>query len=137
MSVTAMVEFYLARSLAASGLSVGHGRSPRYGLSGPADGRAHCGPGWLIGSELLAQIGHKLGELIVGHAVLEGGHVAEIARYRRCNAVQNHLDQVVRHGAMQVAVQRQRRPAAEQRRTSDLMANRAGALIEPRAKCRC
>jgi hypothetical protein len=38
---------------------------------------------------------------------------------------------------MQIAVQRQRRPAAEQNRAADLMANRAGAFIEACTDRRC
>src|ERR1700686_5099500 len=101
-----------------------------YPLPGMADGRRHIGPSRLVGSELSPQVGHKLGDLAVGHAVLESGHVTEIARNWRSNAVQDHLDQIVRHGAVQIAVQRQRGPASEQRRTADRMTNRAGAFIE-------
>src|ERR1700687_430943 len=133
MSVTAILELYRAGSLATSGLSVGHSRSARDPLSGLADGRAPPGPGRLVRAEWPAEIGHKLGELIVSHAVLEAGHVAEIARHRGGDAMQDHLDQIVRHGTVQIAVQRQRRPAAEQGRAPNLMANRAGAFIEARA----
>ena len=47
--------------------------------------------------------------------------------------MQDDLDQIVGHRAVQIAVERQRRPAAEQRRAADLVANRAGALIDPGA----
>src|SRR5712664_1302717 len=137
MSVTAMLKLYPAGSFPTSGFRPGHGRSARYPLPGLPDGRVHTGPGRLVRGELLPQVGHKLGELIVGHAVLEGGHVTEIARHRRCDAVQDDLTQVVRHGAVEVAVQRQRWPAAEQRRAANLMANGAGTLIEARAGRRC
>src|SRR6266851_9762044 len=130
MSVTAIVELYRAGSPATSGLSAGHGRSARYPLSGLADGRVDGGPGRLVRGKLLPEVGHKLGELTVGHAVLEAGHVAEIARHWRSDAMQDYLDQIVRHGAVQVAVQCQRWPAAEQGRAADRMTNRAGALIE-------
>src|SRR3984893_17088356 len=128
MSVTAIPELYRAGSPATRGLSAGHGSSAGYPLPGPADCGLHPGPGRLVRCELLPQVGHKLGDLTVGHAVLEGRHVAEVARRWCCDAVQDHLDQIIRRGTMQIAVQRQRRPAAEQRRAADRMANRAGAL---------
>src|SRR5260370_1540807 len=105
MSVTAMVELYRAGSPATSGLSAGHSRSARDPLPGLADRRVHARPGRLFGGELLPEVGHKLGELTVGQAVLEAGHVAEIARHRRSNSVQDYLHQHVRHGAEQTAVQ--------------------------------
>jgi len=83
---------------------------------------------------LFSQIGHKLGNLTVAHAVLEGGHIAEVARRRLGDAVQDHLDQIIRHRTVKVGVQRQRRAAAEQRRAADLMADRAGAFIETGAR---
>src|SRR6185295_5532299 len=136
MSVTAMLELYRAASRPTSGFRVGHGRSARYALPGPADGGLHAGPERLVRGELPPEVGNKLRNLIVGHAVLETGHVAEIARDGRRDTVQDHLDKIVRHGTVQIAVQRQRRPAAEQSRATDLMANRAGALIETRANRR-
>src|SRR6188472_3481106 len=108
-----MQELYRAGSPATSGLSARHGRSAQ-GVPSPADGRLYAGPGRLVRGKLLPEIGDQLRQLTVAHAVLEGGHVAEIARRRGGNAVQDHLDQIVRHGAVQIAVQRQRRPAAEQ-----------------------
>src|SRR6267142_4348925 len=137
MSVTAMLKLYPAGSFPTSGFRFGHGKSARYPLSDPADGLVYAGPRRLVRGELLPQVGHKSCDLIVGHAVLEGRHVSEIARHRRSDAMQNHLNQIVWHGAVQVAVQRQRRPAAEQGRAANLMANRAGTLIEARAGCRC
>src|SRR5580704_9927511 len=133
MSVTAMWQLYRAGSPATSGLSAGHGRSARYPQPGLTDRGVHSGPGRLAWGELLPEIRHELGELTVSHAVLEGGHVAEIARNRGGDAVQDDLDQIVRHRAVQIAVQRQRRPAAEQGRAADLVANGAGAFVEPRA----
>ena len=47
--------------------------------------------------------------------------------------MQDHLDQIVGHVAVYIAVQRQRRPAAEQCGGANLVADRAGALIDPRA----
>src|SRR5258708_23951801 len=132
-----MPKLYRAGGHATSGFWLGHGRSARNPLSGLANGRSQTGPGWLVGGELLAEIGHELVDLIVAHAVLEGWHVAEMARGGGCDAVQDHLDQIVRQGAVQIAVQRQRRPAAEQRRAADGMAHRAGALIETRANDGC
>ena len=41
--------------------------------------------------------------------------------------MQDDLDQVIGGGAVQIAVQRQRRPAAEQRRAADLVAR----LLDP------
>src|SRR5665647_1990201 len=133
MSVTAIFGLYRAGSPATRGISAGHGRSAHDPSPGLADGRGYPGPGRLSGCELLPQVGHKLRELIVGHAVLEAWHVAEIARHRRSDAVQDDLDQIIWHRTMQIAVQRQRRPATEQRRAADRMANRAGAFIEARA----
>src|SRR5579863_987304 len=104
------------------------------GLSDAADGRAHIGPWRLVRGELLPEIGHEFGKLVVRQAVLEGRHVAKLARSWRCDAMQDHLNEIVRHRAMQIAVQRERWPAAEQRRAADLMANRAGPFIEPGAK---
>src|ERR1700730_13156296 len=118
-----MGELYRAGSPATSGLSAGHGSSAQDALPGPADGRLYAGPGRLVRSELLPEIGYQLGKLSVAHAVLEGRHIAEIARHRRGDAVQDHLDQVIRHGAVQIAVQRQRGPAAEQRHAADRMAD--------------
>ena len=96
-------------------------------------GRVQAGPGRLSGGELPPQVGDQLGELVVGQAVLEARHISEIARNRRGDAVQDHLDQIVGHGSVQIAVQRQRRPAAEQGRRRRPMANGAGAFIETRA----
>ena len=134
MSVTAMRELYPAGSPATSGFCdpgmAGQRVRPALAWLTAA---SHPGPGRLVRGKLPPQVRHQLGQLAVGHAVLEGRHIAEIARHRGCDAVQDDLDQIVRHGAVQIAVQRQRRPAAEQRRAADRMANRAGALIEPRA----
>ena len=87
-------------------------------------------PGRLLRRKLLPEIGHEFGELAVGQVVPEGGHIAEIARNRVGDAVQDHLDQVVRGGRVQIAVERQRRPAAEQGRTADFVTDRAGALVK-------
>src|SRR5450631_4030644 len=133
MSVIAMTEPYPAGSPATSALSARHGRSVRNALPGLSDSRQHAGPGGLFGGELPPQEAHQFGELVVAHAVLEGGHIAEVARDRRCDAVQDNLDQIVRRGAVQIAVQCQRRAATEQGWPTDRMANRAGALIKPRA----
>src|SRR6476661_921024 len=112
MSVTAMLELYRAASRPTSGFRVGNSRSARYALPGPADGRLHIGPGRLVRRELPPEVSHKLPNLIVGHTVLETGHVAEIAPDGCRDTVQDHLDKIVRHGTVQIAVQRQRRPAA-------------------------
>src|SRR4051812_12315788 len=114
MSVTAMRGVYRAERPATRGLSAGHGSSAAENLPGPADCRMHPGPWRLVRRELPPQVPHKLGDLAVGHAVLEGGHVAEIARRRGGDAMQDHLDQIVRCRAVQVAVQRQRGAATEQ-----------------------
>src|ERR1700676_3506013 len=105
MSVTAIPELYRAGSPATRGLSAGHSSSARYPLPGLADRGGHPGPGRLSGCELLPQVAHKLGDLTVGHAVLEGGHVAEVARRWRSDAVQDHLDQIIRHRTVQIAVE--------------------------------
>ncbi len=48
--------------------------------AGPADGGGDIGPGRLVGCELVAEVGHQLGDLTVVQAVLEGGHVPQIVR---------------------------------------------------------
>ena len=69
-------------------------------LPEPADSCMDVAPSSFIRRELPAQICHQLRDLIIAHAVLEGGHVAEIARHRLRDAVQDHLDQIIRHRAV-------------------------------------
>src|SRR6266702_4699867 len=133
MSVTAMTELYRAVGRPTSGFCRRHGSSAGDLLPDTPNGRVNIGPTGLIRGKLPPQVGCELGDLAVGQAIPKGRHVAEIARCGRCDTMQDHLDQIVRPRAVQVAVQRQRWPAAEQRRPADLMAHRAGALVEPRA----
>src|ERR1700737_3589203 len=125
-----MVELYRAGSRPTSGFWQQHGRSARYFLPNTADGRLDIGPGRLVRGKLTPEVGEELRNLTVGQAIPEGRHIAELARDRLGDAVEDDLDQIVGYRAVQIAVERQRRPAAEQRRTADLMADRAGALIE-------
>src|SRR5438309_3097958 len=128
-----MGELYRAKCRPTSGFWRRHGSSARVSRSDTADGGLDIGPYRLIRGKLSPQIGGEFGDLAIGQAVPEGRHVAKVARYRCCNAVQDDLDQIVGDRAVQIAVQRQRGPAAEQRRAADLVADRAGALIEARA----
>src|SRR5258708_14007298 len=100
MSVTAIWQLYRAGSPATSGLSAGHSRSARDPLPGLADRRVPAPPGRLFGGELLPEGGHKLGELTVGQAVLEAGHVAGIPRHRPSNPLQDYPSQIVRPRAL-------------------------------------
>src|SRR5439155_26191416 len=62
------------------------------------DRRLDTGPGRLVRGELPPQISSQLRDLAVGQAVLEGRHIAKVGRGRLGDAVQNELDQIVRHG---------------------------------------
>ena len=112
-------------------------KSARCRMPGLADGRVHTDPGRLVRGELLPQVGYEFRDLLAGHAVLEGGHIAQIAGHGRCDPMQDHLDQIVRPGTMQIAVERQRGPATEQNGAPDRMANSAGAFVQPGADRRC
>src|SRR5260370_24000210 len=131
-----MAELYRAGSRPTSGFWRRHGSSARYFPPDTADCRMNFAPGRLIRGKLPPQVGRQFRNLGVGEAVLEGRHVAEITRRGGSDAVQDDLDQIVRYRAVQIAVQRQRGPAAEQRRAADLVANRAGALVEAGARGR-
>ena len=99
----------------------------------PADHRCYIAPSRFVGSKLPPQVRNELGKLVIVEAVLERWHVAEAAESRLGDPMQNELDQIVRRIAVQVAVQRKRRPAAEQGQAADFMANGTGALVEARA----
>src|SRR5436305_3462405 len=101
--------------------------------SRPGNRGVDARPWRLVRRKLPPEIANKLRELAVAKTVLEAGHGAESAGGGRGDAVQDHLDQIVRRGAVQIAVQGKRGARSEQRRAADLMAHRAGALIEPRA----
>src|SRR4051812_42873404 len=131
-----MGELYRAASDPTSGIWRRHGWSAGDFVPDPSNRRVNIGPCRLVRGKLPPQIRGQFGDLAVGKTVFKGGHIAEVGRDRRRNAVENDLDQVVRMGAVKVAVQRQRRTAAEQRRAADLVAYRAGALVEPGASAR-
>src|SRR5258708_34846273 len=94
-----MSKLYRGGSLATSGLSAGHGRPARSPLSGLTNRGGQTGPGRLVRGELLPQVSRQLGDLIVGHAVLEGRHVAEIACGGGCAALQEQLGHIVPPGS--------------------------------------
>src|SRR6266571_5359304 len=102
-----MLELYRARGGPTSGFWRRHGSSARHFLPDSPNGCMDIGPTRSIRGKLSPQIGGELGDLAVGQAVPEGRHIAEVARYRRCDAVQDHLDQIVRRRTVQIAVQRQ------------------------------
>src|SRR5437660_11301312 len=131
-----MAELYRAGGGPTSGFCRWHGCSAGDLLPDTPNGCADIAPSRLIRGKLPPQIGGKFGDLAVGKTVPEGRHIAEVAGSGGGDAVQDHLDQIVRLRAVQTAVQRQRGPAAEQGRAADLMTDRAGALIEPRADTR-
>src|SRR4051794_9534184 len=105
-----MAELYRAGSRPTSGFWPRHGSSARDFLPDTADRDVDIGPGRLVRGKLPPQVGGQLCNLSVVQAVLERRHVAEVARGGGCDAVQDHLDQIVRYDAVQIAVQRQRRP---------------------------
>src|SRR5258708_19544157 len=127
-----MSKLYRGGSLATSGLSAGHGRSARNPLCGLTNRGGQTGPGRLVRCELLPQVSHQLGDLTVGQTVLEGRHVAEIACGGGRDALQDHLGQIVGLGAVQIAVQRPRRPAAQHRRAAPPLAKPPSPFIQTR-----
>src|SRR5882672_4503128 len=101
-----MRELYRAGGRPTSGFWAQHGWSARNILPDTPNGCVDIGPGGLVRGKLPPQIRRQFGNLAVGKTVLEGRHIAEVGRGRCCNAVENDLNQVVRMGAVQVAVQR-------------------------------
>src|SRR5882757_6788451 len=89
------------------------------GGSDARDGRTNIAPCRLARRELPPEVTDKLGDLVVAHVIPECGHIAEVVRCGLGDAVQDHLDEIVGGGTMQIAVQRQRRPAAEQRQAAE------------------
>ena len=100
----------------------------------PADHRCYIAPSRFVGSKLPPQERNELGKLVIVEAVLERWHVAEIAKGRLGDAMQDQLDQIVGPAAVQVAVERQRWPAAEQAQPADFMADGTSALVEARSR---
>src|SRR3569832_470860 len=107
MSVTAMRELYRAGGRPTSGFCRRYGCSAGNFVPDTSYRRVDVAPGWLVRGKLPPQVGGQFGDLTVRKTVLEGRHVAEVAGSRFLDSVQNDLDQVVRMGAVQVAVQRQ------------------------------
>src|SRR3954452_19906794 len=71
-------------------------------LPGSGDRRVHPGPSGFARRELPPEISDQLCDLPVTKIILEAGHIPEVARCGSCDAVQDHLDQVVGRGAVQV-----------------------------------
>src|SRR5438552_19123744 len=104
MSVTAMAELYRAVGRPTSGFCRRHGSSADDLLPDTPNGCVNIGPTGLIRGKLPPQVGSELGDLAVGQAIPEGRHIAEVARYGCGDAVQDHLDQIVRRRTVQIAV---------------------------------
>src|SRR5262245_17667340 len=102
-----MMELYRAGSRPTSGFWPRHGRSARLFPPDTASCSMNILPDRLIRGKLLPEIPDQLGDLAVGQAVLEGRHIAKVGHGRLGDAVENDLDQIVRHAAVQIAVERE------------------------------